>query len=74
MAGSVLVVLTVTGFTGRISDLSKTTVSTNVEFDMFLNGLPRNVVFIVLKYYVLSAHKCQVTPKTSATENKKWEE
>lgn len=74
MAGSILVVLTVTGFTGRISDLSRTTVSTNVEFDMFLNGLPRNVVSIAFKYYVLCAHKCQVTPKTSATENTKWEE
>lgn len=69
-----MIALTVTRTTERSSDISTKTPSTNAEFDILLNCLPRNVGFIGLKYHVLSVHKWKVTPKTSAMEHTKWEE
>lgn len=71
MAGSILIALTVMRTSERSSDISKKTPNTDVEFDIVLNYLPRNVG---LKYYVLSVCKWKVTSKTSAMENSKLEE
>lgn len=58
----------------RSLDISTKILSINVEFDIFLNCLLRNVGFIGLKYYVLFVYKWKVILKILVMEYIKWEE